>query len=51
MAVGTAIRKHAGVATSSDQLLSQAIVRDRDTYSEQAPVVPGATPDRALDRA
>ncbi len=51
MAIGTAIRKHAGVATVSDQLIPQAIIRDRDTFFEQAPVVPGALPARALDRA
>jgi uncharacterized protein YbjQ (UPF0145 family) len=51
MAVGTAIRKHTGVATVSDQLIPQAIIRDRDTFFEQAPVVPGTPPARTLDRA
>ena len=51
MAVGTAIRKHTGVATVSDQLIPQAIIRDRDTFFEQAPAVPGAAQPRSLDRA
>ena len=51
MAIGTAIRKHAGVATTSDQLIPQAIIRDRDTFFEQAPLMPGSTPPRSLDRA
>ena len=38
MAIGTAIRKHAGVATESDQLIPQAIIRDRDTFFDQPPV-------------
>ena len=50
MAIGTAIRKHAGVATVSDQLIPQAIIRDRDTFFEQAPIVPGAAQPRTLDR-
>src|SRR4029077_20084525 len=50
MAIGTAIRKHSGVATVSDQLIPQAIIRDRDTFFEQAPIVPGAAHPRALER-
>jgi uncharacterized protein YbjQ (UPF0145 family) len=50
MAIGTAIRKHAGVSTVSDQLIPQAIIRDRDTFFEQAPIVPGAAHPRSLDR-
>jgi uncharacterized protein YbjQ (UPF0145 family) len=51
MAIGTAIRKHAGVSTASDQLIPQAIIRDRDTFFEQGAAVPGAPPARTLDRA
>ena len=50
MAIGTAIRKHSGVATVSDQLIPQAIIRDRDTFFEEAPAVPGAVKPRTLDR-
>ena len=50
MAIGTAIRKQHGVATHSDQLIPQAIIRDRDTFFEQAPAVPGAAQPRSLDR-
>ncbi|MGP0068692.1 MAG: heavy metal-binding domain-containing protein [Isosphaeraceae bacterium] len=51
MAIGTAIRKHAGVATHSDQLIPQAITRDRDTFFDQAPAVPGMAQPRNLERA
>lgn len=50
MAIGTAIRKHPGVATQSDQLIPQAIIRDRDTFFDHAPVVPGVPPPRNLER-
>jgi uncharacterized protein YbjQ (UPF0145 family) len=51
MAIGTAIRKHAGVATQSDQLIPQAITRDRDTFFDQAPVVAGMPHPRNLERS
>ena len=51
MAIGTAIKKNAGVATVSDQLIPQAIIRDRDTFFETAAAVPGAPAPRTLDRA
>jgi uncharacterized protein YbjQ (UPF0145 family) len=51
MAIGTAIRKHPSVTTRSDQLIPQAIIRDRDTFFEQAPVVPGKSHPRNLDRS
>jgi hypothetical protein len=50
MAIGTAIRKHPGVATASDQLIPQAIIRDRDTFFEEAPIVPGVPQARTLAR-
>jgi uncharacterized protein YbjQ (UPF0145 family) len=50
MAIGTAVRKHAGVSTQSDQLIPQAIIRDRDTFFEQAPIVPGTAQPKSLDR-
>ncbi len=37
MAIGTAIRKHSGVRTETEQLLPQAIIRDRDTFFDLAP--------------
>jgi uncharacterized protein YbjQ (UPF0145 family) len=51
MAIGTAIRRHSGVSTQSDQLIPQAIIRDRDTFFDQAPVVAGAPQSRTLDRS
>jgi uncharacterized protein YbjQ (UPF0145 family) len=51
MAIGTAIRKHPGVSTTSDQLIPQAIIRDRDTFFEQAPIIPGAAQTQKLDRS
>jgi uncharacterized protein YbjQ (UPF0145 family) len=51
MAIGTAIRKHPGVSTASDQLIPQAIIRDRDTFFEQAPIIPGAAQAQKLDRS
>jgi uncharacterized protein YbjQ (UPF0145 family) len=50
MAIGTAIRRHPGVSTASDQLIPQAIIRDRDTFFEQAPVLPGMPQAKNLDR-
>ncbi len=50
MAIGTGIRKHAGVSTHSDQLIPQAITRDRDTFFDQAPAVPGMPQPRNLER-
>ncbi len=51
MAIGTAIRGHAAVSTATSQLIPQAIIRDRDTFFDQAPVVPGAPQPRSLDRS
>jgi uncharacterized protein YbjQ (UPF0145 family) len=51
MAIGTAIRKHPSVKTYSDQLIPQAIIRDRDTFFEQVPVVPGMAQPRSLERS
>jgi uncharacterized protein YbjQ (UPF0145 family) len=50
MAIGTAIRRHGSVATQSEQLIPQAIIRDRDTFFEQAPIVPGMPQPRTLER-
>jgi uncharacterized protein YbjQ (UPF0145 family) len=49
LAIGTAIRKNSTVATESDQLIPQAIIRDRDTFFDQAPQLPGMQ-TRDLDR-
>ena len=51
MAIGTAIRKHSGVSTETEQLIPQAIIRDRDTFFEQTPVVPGMPAQKNLDRS
>ncbi|WP_435006581.1 heavy metal-binding domain-containing protein [Tundrisphaera lichenicola] len=51
MAIGTAIRRHSGVSNQSDQLIPQAIIRDRDTFFEQAPIVPGMAQSKNLERA
>ena len=32
MAIGTAIKKNPGVRTQAEQLIPQAIIRDRDTF-------------------
>ncbi len=37
MAIGTAIQKNPSVAVESEQLLPQAIIRDRDTFFDLAP--------------
>jgi uncharacterized protein YbjQ (UPF0145 family) len=50
MAIGTGIKKHPGVATQSDQLIPQAITRDRDTFFDQAPPVPGMPQPKNLER-
>ncbi len=50
MAIGTAIRRNREVATQSEQLLPQAIIRDRDTFFDfAAPATPGMK-QRELDR-
>jgi len=36
MAIGTAIRRNHNVKTHSDQLIPQAIIRDRDTFFDEA---------------
>jgi len=36
MAIGTAIRRNRGVSTQSEQLIPQAIIRDRDTFFDEA---------------
>jgi uncharacterized protein YbjQ (UPF0145 family) len=50
MAIGTAIRAHAAVSTVSPQLIPQAIIRDRDTFFEQAPIIPGTPQPKTLER-
>jgi uncharacterized protein YbjQ (UPF0145 family) len=50
MAIGTAIRKHPGVSTQTEQLPPQAIIRDRDTFFDlAAPPLPGVRA-RELER-
>jgi uncharacterized protein YbjQ (UPF0145 family) len=51
MAIGTAIKKNPHVATQTDVLLPQAIIRDRDTFFDEAPPpVPSAVRARDLSR-
>jgi uncharacterized protein YbjQ (UPF0145 family) len=47
MAIGTAIKRNAQVATQSAQLLPQAIIRDRDTFFDQT----HRLAERALERS
>lgn len=47
MAIGTAIKKTAGVKTESENLIPQAIIRDRDTYFDDTHQVK----EKKLDRA
>lgn len=50
MAIGTAIRKNQHVSTMSEQILPQAIIRDRDTFFDQV-VQPIQSPrTRELER-
>jgi uncharacterized protein YbjQ (UPF0145 family) len=51
MAIGTAIRRHQSVSTASEQLIPQAIIRDRDTFFEAAPIVPGMPQAKTLERS
>ena len=46
LAIGTAIKKNPDVRTQSEQLLPQAIIRDRDTFFD----LEGKLTDRALER-
>ncbi len=51
MAIGTAIKKNSKVKTQSEQLIPQAIIRDRDTFfDDAAPTVPGMVRERSLSR-
>jgi uncharacterized protein YbjQ (UPF0145 family) len=51
MAIGTAIRHNSSVRTQSDQLLPQAIIRDRDTFfDEVVPAKAGEYMARGLAR-
>jgi uncharacterized protein YbjQ (UPF0145 family) len=51
MAIGTGIKKRTGISTQSDQLIPQAITRDRDTFFDQAPPVPGMPQPKNLNRS
>jgi uncharacterized protein YbjQ (UPF0145 family) len=51
MAIGTAIRRNRNVTTHSDQLIPQAIIRDRDTFfDDAAPTGVGMAKERGLAR-
>ena len=50
MAIGTAIKKNALVKTQTQQLLPQAIIRDRDTFFDDAPPPMGMMKERTLGR-
>ena len=48
LAIGTAIKKTSGLATQSDILIPQAVIRDRDTFFDETHVSQAA---RKLERA
>jgi uncharacterized protein YbjQ (UPF0145 family) len=50
MAIGTAIRRNPSVTTQSDQLIPQAIIRDRDTFFDEAAPTAGTVRERGLAR-
>jgi uncharacterized protein YbjQ (UPF0145 family) len=50
MAIGTAIKKNTQVKTQTQQLLPQAIIRDRDTFFDDAPPPMGMAKERTLGR-
>ena len=50
MAIGTAIKKHTGVSTQSDQILPQSIIRDRDTFFDQVVPLEAGPRKRELER-
>jgi uncharacterized protein YbjQ (UPF0145 family) len=50
MAIGTAIKHNPQVKTQSAQLLPQAIIRDRDTFFDDAPTPMGLAKERMLAR-
>lgn len=50
MAIGTAIKKNPNVNTTTEQLIPQAIIQDRDTFFQAAAPVPGRPPARNLER-
>lgn len=51
MAIGTAIRRNPNVRTETDHLIPQAIIRDRDTFFDEAgPTKTGEMKERALAR-
>jgi hypothetical protein len=43
LAIGTAVKRSANVATRSDQLVPQAIIRDKDTFVNTAEFAYGVT--------
>ena len=51
MAIGTAIKKNTQVKTQTQQLLPQAIIRDRDTFFDDAPPPMGMAKERTLGRS
>jgi uncharacterized protein YbjQ (UPF0145 family) len=50
MAIGTAIKKHAGVSTQTEQLPPQAVIRDRDTFFDEAITTMPLSKPRDLER-
>jgi uncharacterized protein YbjQ (UPF0145 family) len=50
MAIGTAVKRTAGVATQTKQLIPQAIIRDRDTFVDEAAPLAGTEAKRTLSR-
>jgi uncharacterized protein YbjQ (UPF0145 family) len=50
MAIGTAVKRTVGVATQTKQLIPQAIIRDRDTFFDEAAPLAGTEAKRTLSR-
>jgi len=50
MAIGTAVKRTSGVATQTKQLIPQAIIRDRDTFFDEAAPLAGTEAKRTLSR-
>lgn len=50
MAIGTAVKRQAGVATQTKQLIPQAVIRDRDTFFDEVTPAAGSEAARKLSR-
>ncbi len=50
MAIGTAVKKMAGITTLTDSLPSQAVIRDRDTFINAAETMKGVNLNETMKR-